>query len=303
VLEHELRKVADGGDIDAMNLLGSFLHSWGRQEEAAGWYRPAAEARAASTMLSGYALAFLHESNAIEGITNIRYEATALSNGGHPGAFLLSQTAAYAKQPLSIEMICEWQRLITEEQVRFGHGMKPEGIGVLRGPLAPYDVWVGRHVGTPHAEVSSRMSAWVNGLNVELAQAGPLADVAVYARLLGDFFQSFEAIHPFIDGNGRAGRLAANYIATYMGRALLVFRSAESPAYYEAHRSRCAMRLFMAKQLRQAVVDLTGHRLELTSGHGLSSVYGSEQHPRQLIVEWHSLCHAEDQWRLEDAQR
>jgi len=44
VLEHELRKVADGGDIDAMNLLGSFLHSWGRQEEAAGWYRRAAEA-------------------------------------------------------------------------------------------------------------------------------------------------------------------------------------------------------------------------------------------------------------------
>jgi hypothetical protein len=106
-------------------------------------------------MLSGYALAFLHESNAIEGITNIRYEATALSNGGHPGAFPLSQTAAYAKQPLSIEMICEWQRLITEEQVRFGHGMKPEGIGVLRGPLAPYDVWVGGHVGTPLAEVSS----------------------------------------------------------------------------------------------------------------------------------------------------
>jgi TPR repeat protein len=85
VLEHELRKVADGGDIDAMNLLGSFLQSWGRPEEAAGWYGRAAEARAASTMLSGHALAFLHESSAIQGITNIRYEATVLSDVGHPG--------------------------------------------------------------------------------------------------------------------------------------------------------------------------------------------------------------------------
>ena len=51
MLEHELRKVADGGDIDAMNLLGSFLHSWGRQEEAAGWYRRAAEAHADEVLM------------------------------------------------------------------------------------------------------------------------------------------------------------------------------------------------------------------------------------------------------------
>src|SRR5205823_1600451 len=102
--------------------------------------------------------AFLHESNAIEDITNIRYGPDAPLDVGHPGAFFASQSRARAGQALTLDDLCHWQRLITEEQVRYGHGMMPEGIGVLRGPSAPIDVRVGDHDAAPFQQVPEMMA-------------------------------------------------------------------------------------------------------------------------------------------------
>jgi len=48
---------------------------------------------------------------------------------------------------------------------------------------------------------------------------------------------AFEYIHPFIDGNGRTGRLLLNYLLIIMGQEPIVIWHDEKESYYESIRA------------------------------------------------------------------
>ena len=95
----------------------------------------------------------------------------------------------------------------------FGHGMQP--------PSWP--------------EVPALLSDWV----VKVTEAGHgIASGATELRtlpvLLAELHSSFERIHPFLDGNGRTGRLALNLILVRLGFPPAIIYKRQRDAYLEA---------------------------------------------------------------------
>lgn len=239
------------------------------------------------------AIEFLHESNAIEDITNVDYTLpqNAAADRGHFGAFIDSQNKAEARAPLSLDDLCRWQRWLTEEQLRFGHTLPAGGAGTLRSPRYPMNVRVGFHIAPSFEDVPQLLATWLSELNARVASTPRFPEDFTIADALGELFQRFEAIHPFVDGNGRTGRLVANYLATAYGLPIIVFRFNERDAFYAAHRSKMAMRVFMADKIREAIF-FPGRGLLLRNEIGSSAdIYDG------LIVERHQLIKKQREWQ------
>jgi hypothetical protein len=79
-----------------------------------------------------------------------------------------------------------------------------------------------------HPLVASEMSAWVARANKLAAPGGPIAE------RVGELHAAFERIHPFIDGNGRTGRLLANLLLIRLGYPPAIIYKRQRPAYLKA---------------------------------------------------------------------
>lgn len=247
-------------------------------------------------------LHFLNESNKIEGIHEIDYNNLnyQVVNAGHYGAFVDSQTAALEHKPLTVKMIAEWQKLITLEQLTVGEEIEANEIGNIRGPKVQKNVRIGKHIPPNWENVPAFISALVDNINDDLVNPSLKYDHVKFCEVLGRSFQNFEAIHPFADGNGRTGRLLANYIATYCNRPRIIFSSEyiQKNRYYDAHKSGNAMCSFMATKIQEAVFD--GNRnLMVYKPSELATAtkdYISEDGQNQLQVNWHDLLTACEKW-------
>ncbi|TXQ08162.1 Fic family protein, partial [Escherichia coli] len=69
-----------------------------------------------------------------------------------------------------------------------------------------------------HPLIPAEVSGWIDGANSLKKQlANDDIQIAEVPEALAGLHRDFEAIHPFIDGNGRTGRLALNLVLIRLG--------------------------------------------------------------------------------------
>lgn len=240
-------------------------------------------------------LKFLNESNRIEGINKVDYlrdQRFLTPLNGHFGALIDSQEMAQERAPLTIKKIKHWQGLLTREQIALGEHIEEKEIGHIRNDLLPKNVRVGPHVPPHYSIVPTLLDHLIEQINEQLKDQKKLANDDEYCKFLGWAFQKFESIHPFADGNGRTGRLLANYIATYCKRPIIVFNSEfkERNFYYKSHSSSESMARFMAFKVQEVIFGLNKELLfKKQIDEGETIVYQTENGNYQESYEWHSL--------------
>jgi Fic family protein len=86
-----------------------------------------------------------------------------------------------------------------------------------------------------HVLVSAGVASWVEQVNqFGAAHAGGALDVAGVPESLARIHVDFERLHPFIDGNGRTGRLLLNLILTRLGWPPIVIFKEQRGRYLKA---------------------------------------------------------------------
>lgn len=194
-----------------------------------------------------FSISASHNSNAIEGNT-FTFDETKLliEKGIVTGAHSLreSEDIVGYKQALDFLYECvKEKKPISEDFIKRVHNF------VLRGDeeagryrtIQNYVGSLTRIVYTPcpPAQVPERMKRYAEELqadcrhNAELAEQGQINWVELFHNLAGHHIE-FENIHPFVDGNGRTGRLLLIYEMILLGLLPVDVRYEERDRYYAA---------------------------------------------------------------------
>jgi Fic family protein len=176
--------------------------------------------------LQEIAIAFTYNTNAIEGSTITLEEARLIledkvapnkpirdirETESHAAVFLQMMKT---EEPLSGKLLLGWHENIFRET-------KPDVAGRFRN----YPVTVGPYVAPEWSRVESLIEQIV-----VFVKESTLNSVEVAARA----HYMFEKVHPFGDGNGRAGRLLMNYILWKNGYPMLIIEYSKRKSYYKA---------------------------------------------------------------------
>jgi Fic family protein len=137
----------------------------------------------------------------------------------------LAQVYGYVKniapqQSLNIEMILLLHKMLVTN-------IRDEVAGRFRqkGEM----VRVGNHIGLPPEFIEKRIQEILIQYNSEINKP--------FIHRIAKFHVEFESIHPFIDGNGRIGRVLNNYLLLKEGFPPMIVRNKEKELYYTALRS------------------------------------------------------------------
>jgi len=123
-----------------------------------------------------------------------------------------------------------WKYLIEQKDLDHGVILKTHKILMLNQPLRPDEkgyfrkapVWIGGKEALHHSQINIALEAWIKLINDKLTTRDWKALHVMY-----------EGIHPFIDGNGRTGRLFLNWQRVRSGLPILVIEEDEKYKYYE----------------------------------------------------------------------
>lgn len=114
--------------------------------------------------------------------------------------------------PLNHGAICKVQKIITINQT----DLRPDQRGYYRD-LSHTNVRVGNHVPPPWPDVKARMDNWLED----------------YQRVTPwEAHADFEFIHPFVDGNGRTGRMLMWWQELKAGGTPTMILAADRADYY-----------------------------------------------------------------------
>ncbi|MBO7308829.1 MAG: Fic family protein [Kiritimatiellae bacterium] len=173
---------------------------------------------------------YTYSSNAIEGNTLTLSETAMVLSGitigekplkdhleatGHRDAFLCLEDFVSSGEAVSETFVRQLHSLVLAD--------KPMDKGVYR--RIPVIITGAVHTPPQPYMVEPMMESWVRDLRT--TRLHPLVAAA-------EFHIRFEAIHPFIDGNGRTGRLLANFILMRSGYLPISIKYEDRRAYYEA---------------------------------------------------------------------
>lgn len=153
---------------------------------------------------------FLKESNAIEGV----YDEGSL------------QQALYA-----------WSYIKDKEKLTVGDVLKTHKILMLhqniqpdeRGYFRKCEVFVGGQYGLNFKKIREAMDEWI-----ELMNTNQHSELMTDEEISKELHIKYEKIHPFIDGNGRTGRIFMNWWRIKNGLPILVIHEGkEQMEYYK----------------------------------------------------------------------
>jgi len=124
------------------------------------------------------------------------------------------------QQPLTIEMILLLHKMLLTN-------IRDEIAGRFRKDEEM--VRVGEHIGLPSEFIVGRIQEILVNYNSKMN--------IPFIHRISMFHTEFESAHPFIDGNGRIGRVINNYLLTREGFPPIILRNKEKESYYKALRS------------------------------------------------------------------
>lgn len=149
-----------------------------------------------------YTIKFLEESNAIEGV----YDKEPLRKAQKAWEYVFNL------DKLNITDILETHRILMQ-----GHLT-----GLELGGFRTVDVWVGGRKGAEPWLVPQLVKAWLKQLKSQKSE-----------KEIKKSHITYEKIHPFIDGNGRTGRIFMNWQRVKNGLPILILRENEKYEYYK----------------------------------------------------------------------
>ncbi|SBP87503.1 Fic family protein [Thiomonas delicata] len=180
------------------------------------------------------ALEWTYNSNAIEGNTlTLRETQVVLEGITVGGKSLREHLEAINHQEAigAVESLIQSGKQMTEWDVRGIHqivlkGIAPEHAGRYRTENVA--IVGASHTPPAAVQVPERMTELIRWLD-----SPPSHGLHPVARA-AEFHTRFVEIHPFVDGNGRTGRLLMNAVLMQEGYPPAVIRAENRPAYYEA---------------------------------------------------------------------
>lgn len=132
-------------------------------------------------------------------------------------------TAFGEKRDLDEELIKEFQKCLTQNT----YNTRRWQLGERPGEYKHHDYVTGREeIGAAPEDVAEEMKELLSELT-DVKEADALTAAAY-------FHAKFENIHPFADGNGRAGRLAMNYFLILHNHPPVIIHEEDRLAYYTA---------------------------------------------------------------------
>lgn len=177
---------------------------------------------------SVFAQEFTRESSAIEGLP-IPPEHLGRPWAAQEGHLMLYRTVvelANTTEPLTERDIRMWQAVLVQEQPSFGgNRLHDDDVGAYRRRQVSAR---GREC-APAYTIAASMADLLAQMNQATGLTGEVA-----TRFVAQTHLAYEQLHPFIDGNGRSGRLVALWLLLRLGVSPVLFTAADRfKTYYE----------------------------------------------------------------------
>jgi len=168
--------------------------------------------RMAKPKLTDAEIDFLRESNAIEGV----YDEDSLK-----------------------QATIAWEYLKTEKELTSGVILKTHKILMLHQPLRPYErgyfrdvpVYIGGREAMEASKIEDAIRHWCRNV-YDLIRNGKGESQIHLERITQQHHVLYEKIHPFVDGNGRTGRMFMNWERLKLGLDIQIIWEAEKYNYY-----------------------------------------------------------------------
>lgn len=101
-----------------------------------------------------------------------------------------------------------------------------------KGAWRKETVWIGGREAKPWYAVPDLMEGWIESVNNSLTSRFVDTDERKQGTVVA-FHIAFEGIHPFVDGNGRMGRILMNWQLVKFGLPIKIIREEDKQEYYK----------------------------------------------------------------------